>query len=64
MSPLSSCSRLKVIDVSENKLKRVNLAPLSECDMLKRVNLRRNKLEVLDTWSIASLYKSGVIVSW
>lgn len=48
LSPLSSFSGLKVLDLSRNRLTEIDLSPLSFCTSLEKLNLWNNRIETLD----------------
>jgi len=52
LSPLSSCSNLSIINLSENCLESINLDPLRFCENLKKINLSKNSLAKINLFPL------------
>ncbi|MHA1927427.1 MAG: leucine-rich repeat domain-containing protein [Candidatus Thorarchaeota archaeon] len=59
LTPLQDCSRLEVLELSQNKLESINLSPLRDCSTLKQLRLGYNRLSTIDLWQ---LWNSTVLV--
>ena len=54
LTPLSSFTGLKVLDLSRNRLSEIDLSPLSFCTGLEKLTLWNNRLEALDLSPLSS----------
>ncbi len=54
LNTLSSCSKLKKLELDFNHLQTINLSPLRSCRALKRIELSNNQLQTIDLSPISS----------
>ena len=48
LTPLSSCTMLRTLDLTENQLQAMDLTPLSSCTKLQTLDLTENQLQAMD----------------
>jgi len=52
LTNLQECSRLEILDLSNNMIETLDLTPLQNCSTLKEICLRGNHLVNLDLWPL------------
>ena len=52
LKPLHSCTKLEILELSDNQLESIDLTPLRDCSTLKQLRIGRNRLKSIDLWPL------------